>query len=253
LATASKGTWTYVSSKLGKVDPETKSIAKEIFEAAKKAGHEIWFMWGMGTSTDHRTGNALDLMVRNKAAGDWIRNYIWTHRKRLRLKHVIWWQHITSTVVQPGKVRPMADRGDPTANHKDHPHVLFFPGAYQAPPTSGGSGGGSQTPAKPGQLAVDGDLGPKTIKRWQEVMKTKADGKISEKSDLVRAVQRRLRDTVDSRLVIDGDGDSLAFGVPRKTIGALQRYLKVPVTTRLSKSNSTTIKALQRRLNEGRF
>lgn len=242
------GTWEYVSSKLGRVKPETKSIAKEIYEAAKEAGHEIWFMWGMGTSADHKTGNALDLMVRNKAAGDWVRNYIWKHRKRLRLKHVIWWQHITSTVTSPGKVRPMEDRGNPTANHKDHPHALFFGGKYQPPSESKPS-----TPAKPAHLAVDGDLGPKTIRRWQEVMKTPVDGKIDPKdSALVRAVQRRLRDTVDSRLKIDGVGikqDGLAYN----TVGALQRYLKVPVTKRLSRSNSTTVKALQRRLNEDRF
>lgn len=102
-------------------------------------------------------------------------------------------------------------------------------------------------------LVVDGNLGPKTIKRWQEVMGTTADGKISAESDLVEAVQERLKATVDRSLVVDGDGDSLAFGVSRKTIGALQRYLKVPVTTRISAENSETIKALQRRLNTGKF
>lgn len=133
-------TYATVSAKLGKVDAATKSISKEIFDAAAKAGHEIWYMWGMGTGSEHKTGRALDFMVRNESAGDWIRNYIWTNRERLRLQHVIWEQHITSTVTQKGVRRKMADRGDVTQNHMDHVHVLFFAGAYKAP--------GSKTPPK---------------------------------------------------------------------------------------------------------
>jgi hypothetical protein len=129
-------TWEHVSSRLGNVPAATRSIAKEIFEAAQKAGHDIWFMWGMGTSQEHRTGRALDLMVRTNAAGDWVRNYVWTHRKRLRLIHVIWEQHITSTVTRPGVRVKMEDRGNPTANHFDHNHVWFFSGAYQPPSSS---------------------------------------------------------------------------------------------------------------------
>lgn len=125
--------WEYVSSKLGAIKPETKSKAKEIYEAAKAAGHEIWFMWGMGSSAEHKTGRALDLMVRNEAAGDWVRNYIWANRSRLRLQHVIWEQHITSTVTKPGERRLMEDRGNSTKNHYDHNHVLFLTGAYVAP------------------------------------------------------------------------------------------------------------------------
>jgi hypothetical protein len=126
-------TFAYVSSKLGNVDPETRSIAKELYDKAKAAGHDIWFMWGMGGGNEHGSGNALDLMVRNEAAGDWIRNYIWANRARLRLIHVIWEQHITSTVVQPGVRRLMADRGSTTDNHYDHVHVWFYPGTYRAP------------------------------------------------------------------------------------------------------------------------
>ncbi|WP_446219966.1 peptidoglycan-binding domain-containing protein [Micromonospora sp. IBHARD004] len=125
----------YVSSELGNVKPETRSIAEELYNVAKAAGREIWFMWGIGTSAEHKTGLALDLMVRNEAAGDFVRNYIWANRERLRLRHVIWEQHITSTVVQPGVRRKMADRGDPTDNHYDHNHVWFFRGSYRPPPS----------------------------------------------------------------------------------------------------------------------
>lgn len=135
-------TFEYSSSKLGNVKSETRSIAREVFDAAQRAGHDIWFMWGMGDGTEHGSGLALDLMVKNEAAGDWIRDYIWANRERLRLRHVIWEQHITSTVTKPGERRLMADRGSTTENHYDHNHVWLFAGAYRAP-------GGSTTPPPP--------------------------------------------------------------------------------------------------------
>lgn len=123
----------YLISKIGNVDPATKSKAVEIIRAANAAGHKVRFVWGMGGPPEHSTGRALDLMVYDHAAGEWIRNYIWANRARLKLKHVIWAQTITSTVVQPGVRRRMEDRGSPTNNHMDHNHVLFLEGAYTAP------------------------------------------------------------------------------------------------------------------------
>jgi len=143
-----KNSWEYVSSKLGKVTGPTKSKAKEIFDAAKKAGHQVWFMWGYdgnASNTEHHSGRALDFMVRNHADGQWVRNYIWSNRARLGLQHVIWEQHITSTVTSPGVVRKMADRGSPTENHMDHVHALFFTGTYKAP----NSDKGETDPAPP--------------------------------------------------------------------------------------------------------
>jgi len=131
-----KNSWEYVSSKLGKITGPTEKRAREIFDAAKKAGHQVWFMWGYdgnASNTEHHSGRALDFMVRNHADGQWVRDYIWRNRARLRLQHVIWEQHITSTVTSPGVVRKMADRGSPTENHMDHVHALFFTGTYQAP------------------------------------------------------------------------------------------------------------------------
>jgi hypothetical protein len=156
--------WEHVSSRLGNVEDATRSVAKEVYDAAQDAGHDIWFMWGMGASGEHGTGRALDLMVRNKAAGDWIRNYIWQNRARLRLRHVIWWQRITSTVVQPGVVRLMADRENVTANHKDHPHVFLNPGAYQAPPSSQ-----TRTTTAPSGAAL--------VREIQSAVKVGVDGK----------------------------------------------------------------------------
>lgn len=126
----------YLLSKVGAITPATRSKAIEIINAAHAAGHRVRFVWGMGAG-EHSKGTALDLMVYDNAAGDWIHNYVWVNRKRLGLRHIIWEQAITSTVVSPGVTRKMADRGNPTANHYDHNHILFFDTPYVAPPKEG--------------------------------------------------------------------------------------------------------------------
>ena len=133
----------YLLSKVGAITPATQSKAIEIIDAAEKAGHKVRFVWGKSSSGEHGTGNALDLMVFNEADGDFIRDYIWANRARLRVRHVIWEQHITSTVVQPGVRRLMGDRGNTTENHYDHNHVLFLdalayvlPGIPVTPPVT---------------------------------------------------------------------------------------------------------------------
>ncbi|QEQ93503.1 endolysin [Streptomyces phage GirlPower] len=144
-------TYAHASAKLGPIKDATKSISREVFDAAQEAGHDVWYMWGYdnnASNTEHHSGRALDFMVRNKAAGDWVRNYIWKNRKRLRLQHVIWYQKITSTVTSPGVVRGMADRGNSTANHKDHVHALFFSGSYQKPSPS------SPDPSTPNKRSI---------------------------------------------------------------------------------------------------
>jgi hypothetical protein len=110
-------------------------------------------------------------------------------------------------------------------------------------------------PSKPAPLAVDGKMGPATIRRWQEIMGTTPDGKISQPSALVRAVQRRLR-KVDARLAIDGLGirsNNDGKVGPTHTIRALQRYLGTTPDGVLSHPTSEAVRALQRRLNTGKF
>lgn len=148
-----------VSAKLGPIASATKSISKEVYDKAAAAKHAPWYMWGYDNNagnTEHHSGRALDFMVRSKADGDWIRNYLWTNRKRLRVQHVIWQQHITSTVTSPGVVRKMADRGSPTENHMDHVHVLFFAGSYQKPGSP--SSPNPTTPAKKSTTEVAKDV-----------------------------------------------------------------------------------------------
>lgn len=110
----------------------------------------------------------------------------------------------------------------------------------------------SNPPAAPETLSVDGQLGPKTITRWQQVMGTPVDGIISKPSELVKAVQRELNSKIGAGLSVDGDGirqDNKAY----LTVSALQKYLGTQQDGRMSSPVSEVVKAIQRRLNEGRF
>lgn len=207
--------WAHVSSKLGNVTDKTRAIAREVCVAAWSAGHDVHFLWGDGSSPDHvfnRQGRpVLDFMVHNEAAGDFVRNYIWEHRARHGLKHVIWEQHVTSTVVQPGVRRKMGDRGNGTANHFDHNHAEWFPEpAYKPlentpPPQPTGAtlklgskgeevlklqlffannfpGYARWSPVKRGvSIRVDGDFGPQTqawVMLFQERTRLAKDGEV---------------------------------------------------------------------------
>lgn len=119
-------TWQEASTKLGDITPATREFARRVFDAASAAGHDVWFLWGIGPVPEHNSRCAIDFMVRTKAAGDWIRNHVWAYRDEYGLRHVIWWQRIVSTVTEPGRVRVMEDRGNDSANHFDHVHVLRF-------------------------------------------------------------------------------------------------------------------------------
>ena len=108
-------------------------------------------------------------------------------------------------------------------------------------------------PAKPATgLKLDGMLSSATIRRWQQIMGTPVDGRITEPSDLVKAVQRRLN-AHGARLSVDGRGIR-QDGRTYQTVRALQRYLGVTATGALTHGKSSpTIVALQRRLNTGKF
>lgn len=164
---------------------------------------------------------------------------------KLRLRYVIWNGRIWSAKNGWG-----SDVYDGEDKHRTHVHIsgLAADDANDSPwPTVFKSAHNDDAPSKVERLAVDGQLGPKTIKRWQQVMGTEVDGVISTPdSQLIRAVQRRLKGTVNSNLQIDGD-------MGYKTIAALQKYLGSPVDGHISTPRSQVVVALQRRLNEGRF
>lgn len=113
-----------------------------------------------------------------------------------------------------------------------------------------GHAGGAST--NPTLLVVDGMLGPNTIKAWQHIMKTTVDGEISHPSDLVKAVQTKLKNTVGKALDVDGEGIN-QNGKHTVTVEWLQRYCKTPVDGVISTTASEVVKAVQRKLNAGSF
>lgn len=164
-------------------------------------------------------------------------------------------------VIYNGKIRSASrnweERDFDGEPHTDHDHVSGEADADEVLdhwllPSLGGAVAPMPQPGSE-DLKVDGQLGPKTISRWQQIMGTPVDGYITPgNSMLVRAVQQRLNDTVNLHLIVDGDG-IYQNNKRYKTVGALQTYLKSPVDQILSYPVSQCVKALQRRLNEGKF
>lgn len=199
---------------------------------------------------EHR---AIDIKINDKFtkadADKYVQDLVSNPANRARLLYVIFYGTIWSAS------RGWAAREYTGKNkHYDHVHVSGEADAddnetpWNLPRLTG-----SAPAPSPDKLAEDGELGPKTIAKWQKVMGTKVDGVITPgNSNLVRAVQRKLKETVDHRLVVDGDG-IYQNGKRYKTIGALQRYLGSPVDLVMSVPKSLVVKALQRRLNEDRF
>ena len=175
---------------LGHVTASTATIAREVLDYLEANGTPLRphpdtgvpVVWGKGSSSEHATGRALDFMVTaDTSVGDVIADYVWQHRARLGLVHVIWRQRIKSTRVAPiGSWRPMADRGSPTENHMDHPHCYFDGRAIGGSPVSTGSAS-TGTVVLPGVkysvkqiqelvgVTVDGVAGPATVAAIKEI------------------------------------------------------------------------------------
>lgn len=220
---------------LGSVSSATRAKAEEVLRALESArGKQLTHTWGIGSSSEHATGRAVDFMVfGDKAAGDFIVDYVWAHRDRLNLIHIIWYQRIISTVVQPGVWRRMSNRGNSTENHMDHPHVLFGPGPYVPPRDT-----------RPVEVRVTGELDMPTVMLLQHALngwrKTGqpaigVDGLIEEPSETIRQLQWQ----------IGADRDGF-FGP--QSARRLEKWLAMPAT-KVPGWYPGLIRGLQRRLN----
>lgn len=119
---------------IGPVLAPTLNIAHRVLAHLEMIGHPLPnhpdtgypVIWGVGSSSEHATKRALDLMVTaNPEIGVLISEYLWDRRNEFGLIHIIFRQHIRSTRVDPGVNRLMPDRGTPTENHMDHVHAFF--------------------------------------------------------------------------------------------------------------------------------
>ena len=86
---------------------------------------------GRSSASDHPKGRALDFMV-DRATGDRLAACAIRHREELGISYVIWRQRIDTG----SGFRLMPDRGGATANHFDHVHISFKPGAGSGPPAA---------------------------------------------------------------------------------------------------------------------
>ncbi len=92
-----------------------------------KHRYAVGTVYGYRVSTgDHGKGLAADLMVySNTTKGYQIAEFAKKHYKQLNITYIIWNQRIWSVARASEGWRLMADRGSPTANHKDHVHISF--------------------------------------------------------------------------------------------------------------------------------
>jgi hypothetical protein len=208
----------------------------EKMDAGECWGYYYKQIQGSKTLSNHASGTAIDFNAPNHSMG---KSGTFNARQRAAIRAIL---HACEGVVRWG--------GDYNGR-KDEMHFEIV-GNAAAVKRVASKFRATQAPSSVPQLEVDGELGEKTIERWQQIMKTPVDGVISHPSELVKAVQQRLKDTVDHRLEVDGEGIN-QDGKRTKTAGALQRYLGSPVDEVISTPKSEVVKALQRRLNEARF
>ncbi|WP_330998401.1 M23 family metallopeptidase, partial [Georgenia yuyongxinii] len=108
---------------LGPVAPQTAALAVELgerFDVADIGGYRETAV----DSGGHPAGLAIDLMTgADQAKGDAIVSYAMENAERLSVDYIIWRQHIWFAASPGQGWQPMEDRGSPTANHMDHPHI----------------------------------------------------------------------------------------------------------------------------------
>lgn len=106
---------------------------QDIAKLAKRLIHLIWPSIGtiggyrQDAYPEHPSGRALDVMVGvGNPIGDEVTGWALANDPVLPLQHALWKQ----TVWMPGgATQPMGDRGSPTQNHMDHPHLWYKPKA----------------------------------------------------------------------------------------------------------------------------
>ena len=173
---------------LGAVTSTTRAIAGEIADHLTSLGYTLPrygapysgpVMHGYDPNPgnkEHHSKRAIDVMVMAPGPmGDAVADFVWKHRDRYDLQHVIWKQRIRSTKTQPGVWRGMADRGSGTNNHMDHTHIWFGPNAKPL----GSSGGGSQSTApapKPKATYYKPTGTDLSVRQIQAIVGVKADG-----------------------------------------------------------------------------
>lgn len=202
---------------LGGVRPHTRKVAEEILDR-----WVIYYVWGIGSDGHHAAGRAIDFMVLTEdqrairtRVGNEIAAYVRRHHRRLGVQYVIWRRRIWNATrsddrsrVEHHEWRWMEDRGNPTANHMDHPHVSLLnnPPPYRAPDGSARPSGSTDD-----GLLERGDRGP-AVRELQRLLnehnyELKVDGVYGPRTEAaVRAYQR------ENGLTVDGVAGPVTLG-----------------------------------------
>lgn len=116
------------SSGLEKTNPHIQRIAADVWERFPEIRTQ--YGWRRDVTPDHPAGRAVDVMIpnyrSNKALGNAIANYYRKHAKELNIHYIIWDQKIWNINRDREGWRPMANRGNDSANHLDHVHINSF-------------------------------------------------------------------------------------------------------------------------------
>jgi hypothetical protein len=115
-----------ISNSAGSVRPQAQAAANAV--VSNVPGTDGITIGGTRSSAadphGHPSGLALDYMVGSNAAlGDEIVAYHLAHWDELGVEYIIWQQRMLSS--PGGSWTQMENRGSPTANHMDHPHVNY--------------------------------------------------------------------------------------------------------------------------------
>jgi uncharacterized protein YgiM (DUF1202 family) len=102
-----------------------------LHRASRQAWPQVTTYYGLRNDpgSDHYTGNGLDIMIPSytttsgKALGQKIADWAVANQQRYGVQYVIWNQQIWNVSRASDGWRAMADRGNDSANHKNHVHV----------------------------------------------------------------------------------------------------------------------------------
>lgn len=103
------------------------SNGKRVYRAICAAFPEVSSFGGRrGGGGFHSTGQAVDAMISDSAAGWRLANWVRAHASELGVSEVIYSQKIWTRQRAGEGWRGMSDRGSATANHYDHVHVSVY-------------------------------------------------------------------------------------------------------------------------------
>jgi hypothetical protein len=87
----------------------------------------VYGLAGRARVLDHPRGLALDFMTgTDRAKGSRVAAWLVAHQAQLRVKYVIFDQHIYNVGRAREGWRLMGDRGSDTENHRDHVHLSLL-------------------------------------------------------------------------------------------------------------------------------